>query len=54
MVDFHRPGHIYVYFIIAPQAIWVLGNIAGDDVQLRDFVLDNGILDPLLSLVSSN
>ena len=45
---------VYMIIIAIVQAVWALGNIAGDDVQLRDFVLDNGMLDPLLSSVSSN
>lgn len=30
------------------QAIWGLGNVAGDSIQCRDFVLNSGALIPLL------
>lgn len=30
------------------QAVWALGNIAGDSPECRDHVLDSGILVPLL------
>lgn len=36
---------------VCEQAVWALGNIAGDGSDLRDFVISNGILKPLLSLV---
>ncbi len=31
------------------QAIWALGNIAGDSPQFRDFVTDQGVLSVLFS-----
>ena len=30
------------------QAVWALGNIAGDSPECRDYVLNEGILVPLL------
>uniref|UniRef100_A0A1D5Q927 Importin subunit alpha n=3 Tax=Catarrhini TaxID=9526 RepID=A0A1D5Q927_MACMU len=34
------------------QAVWALGNIAGDSTMCRDYVLDCNILPPLLQLFS--
>ncbi|NXE07884.1 IMA5 protein, partial [Lophotis ruficrista] len=34
------------------QAVWALGNIAGDSTMCRDYVLDCNILPPLLQLLS--
>lgn len=39
------------YEDVQEQAVWALGNIAGDSPDCRDHVLDNGILVPLLQLV---
>ena len=36
------------------QAIWALGNIAGDSPECRDYVLDQGILSPLLTLLTKS
>ena len=36
------------YEDVQEQAIWALGNVAGDSAECRDHVLDNGILTPLL------
>lgn len=36
---------------VVEQAAWALGNIAGDGSELRDNVLGNGVLQPLLALV---
>lgn len=36
---------------VVEQAAWALGNIAGDGSELRDNVLSNGVLKPLLALV---
>lgn len=33
---------------VQEQAVWALGNIAGDSPECRDHVLDTGILVPLL------
>lgn len=35
---------------VCEQAIWALGNIAGDGPQFRDLVINAGAVDPLLSL----
>jgi len=32
---------------VCEQAIWALANIAGENAELRDLVLDNGILPPI-------
>ena len=32
------------------QAVWALGNIAGDGPDLRDMVLDAGIIEPMKDL----
>lgn len=36
---------------VAEQCVWALGNIAGDGPQLRDFVISQGIIPPLLQRV---
>jgi len=35
---------------VCEQAVWALGNIAGDGPVLRDFVINNGVVSPLLGL----
>ena len=35
---------------VREQAVWALGNIAGDSPQCRDFVLRCGALAPLLNM----
>lgn len=39
---------------VCEQAVWALGNIAGDGPHLRDTVIEAGALGPLLSLVNGN
>jgi len=39
---------------VQEQAIWALGNIAGDSPDFRNYVLDQGILEPLLTLLSTS
>lgn len=39
---------------VQEQAVWALGNIAGDSPECRDHVLDSGILVPLLQLLSKS
>eukprot|EP01061_Rhynchopus_euleeides_P008690 TRINITY_DN17833_c1_g2_i1.p1 TRINITY_DN17833_c1_g2~~TRINITY_DN17833_c1_g2_i1.p1 ORF type:complete len:540 (+),score=158.97 TRINITY_DN17833_c1_g2_i1:44-1663(+) len=39
---------------VREQAVWALGNIAGDSAKLRDQVLGSGILQPLLTIIYSN
>jgi hypothetical protein len=36
------------------QAVWALGNIAGDSPQCRNMVLSNGALPPLLEQLTEN
>lgn len=33
------------------QSVWALGNIAGDCPQLRDYVISNGVLQPLIDFL---
>ncbi|XP_072761966.1 importin subunit alpha-7 isoform X1 [Anoplolepis gracilipes] len=40
------------YEDVQEQAVWALGNIAGDSPECRDHVLANGILTPLLQVLS--
>lgn len=37
-----------IFLLMYMQAVWALGNIAGDSAKCRDLVLDAGALDPLL------
>ena len=37
---------------VVEQAVWALGNIAGDGPQLRDHVLDAGVVKPLMQLTN--
>lgn len=39
---------------VAEQAVWALGNIAGDGAQSRDLVLSSGVLTDLLRLIKPN
>lgn len=39
---------------VREQAVWALGNIAGDSPQCRDYVLQQGALRPLLTLLSEH
>ena len=39
---------------VREQAVWALGNIAGDSPVCRDYVLQQGALRPLLALLSEN
>lgn len=39
---------------VQEQAVWALGNIAGDSPECRDYVLGEGILVPLLQLLSKS
>lgn len=49
---------IFVELLASPepdvreQAVWALGNIAGDSPHCRDFVLGAGALRPLLNLIN--
>lgn len=36
---------------VAEQAVWALGNIAGDSATTRDMVLESGVLNDLLRLI---
>lgn len=33
---------------VQEQAVWALGNIAGDSSECRDYVLESGVMQPLL------
>lgn len=39
---------------VQEQAVWALGNIAGDNAECRNYVIDNGILEPLILLLSQS
>ena len=47
---------IFIYLLGSPhedvkeQAVWALGNIAGDSPECRNFVLSQGVLNPLIEL----
>ncbi len=36
---------------VVDQAVWALGNIAGDGPECRDFTVQCGIIQPLLALI---
>ncbi len=36
---------------VVDQAVWALGNIAGDGAECRDFTIRCGIIPPLLNLI---
>ena len=36
---------------VVEQAVWALGNIAGDGPNFRDIVLDSGVVEPLAMLI---
>ena len=37
---------------VAEQAIWAIGNIAGDSHLYRDMILKSGGIDPLINIIS--
>ncbi|GBP34587.1 Importin subunit alpha-4 [Eumeta japonica] len=39
---------------VCEQAVWALGNIIGDGPVLRDFVIELGVVQPLLSFIKPN
>lgn len=39
---------------VKEQAVWALGNIAGDSPECRDFVLKQGALGPLLQVFNQS
>ncbi len=39
---------------VCEQAVWALGNITGDGASCRDYVISEGIIEPLLSFVHAN
>ncbi len=39
---------------VREQAVWALGNIAGDSPACRDYVLQQGALRPLLALLGDS
>ncbi len=40
--------------VLAEQAVWALGNIAGDGPELRDHVIKQRIIKPLITLIKSD
>ncbi|CAG2172814.1 unnamed protein product [Oppiella nova] len=51
---------VFIHLLESPhedvqeQAVWALGNIAGDSPECRDYVLSNSALMPLLQLLSKS
>lgn len=43
-----------VCFVLMNQAVWALGNVAGDSPSCRDLVLGHGALVPLLSQLNEH
>ena len=39
------------HYNVVDQAVWALGNIAGDGSECRDFTIQCGIIQPLLALI---
>lgn len=37
---------------VCEQAVWALGNIIGDGPELRDYVIDGGVIPPLLRFIN--
>ena len=49
------PLHLLLTTVDGPaQAVWALGNIAGDSPKCRDLVLEAGALAPLLEQLKDN
>lgn len=44
---------LYSHFCVE-QAVWALGNVAGDSPSCRDLVLNNGALVPLLAQLNEH
>ena len=42
------------FVILLMQAMWALGNVAGDSPKCRDLVLSHGALMPLLAQLTDN
>lgn len=51
---------VFIRLLLSPhidvcdQAVWALGNIAGDGAECRDLVLKHGILPPLLNVIQNS
>lgn len=39
---------------VVDQAVWALGNIAGDGSDCRDFTVRCGIIQPLIALIKQD
>jgi importin subunit alpha-2 len=44
-------GSTSTHPVVAEQAVWALGNIALDGPELRDHVIELGIIKPLITLI---
>lgn len=42
------------HFLLHVQAVWALGNVAGDSPRCRDLVLGHGALLPLLAQLNEH
>lgn len=46
--------HFSLFFFKSSQAVWALGNVAGDSPKCRDLVLASGGLYPLLQQLNEH
>ena len=47
MINLLKSQHVEV----VEQAIWALGNIAGDVPEIRDMVISQGAVDPIANIL---
>jgi hypothetical protein len=46
--------HFFVgppFLVVVEKTVWALGDVAGDGPELRDHVIEQGIIKPLLQLI---
>ena len=39
---------------VSEQSVWAIGNIIGDGAEMRDYVLNHGLVEPLIRLFEAN
>ena len=39
------------FLVVVEKTVWALGDVAGDGPELRDHVIEQGIIKPLLQLI---